>query len=118
VSNEISISVGMSVSKGGVQDSRFDSVNIDMSGDAITHHTQVVGIVEEAIVVPADLTTFGFVLLKNLDDTNFIEIGKTTGVYTIKLKAGELALFRVDGSTLFALANTAACNMEIFLIED
>lgn len=57
--------------------------------------------------------------MKNLDDTNFIEWGFSTGVYGGRLEAGEIALFRLNPSTtVYLKADTAACKMTIYSLED
>ena len=53
--------------------------------------------------------------MKNIDATNFVEVG-LTGSYTIKLLAGESAVFRADGA-LYAKADTAACDVEYIIVE-
>jgi hypothetical protein len=118
MANEISISLSIRVSKGGAKDSRSESFQVDMSGDAFTHEIQQVGTSEEELAQGADLGTPGFILVKNLDSTNYVEVGSTTGVYDIKLKAGEAAIYRHNSATVYAKANTAACNVEYILIED
>lgn len=57
----------------------------------------------------ANVGTVGYVLIKNVDDTNYVQMGRTAGVYSLRLNAGEFALFRLDqtSSTIYALANTA-----------
>ena len=55
------------------------------------------------------------------DDTNFIEVGATTGVYTIKILPGEFALFRHakdETVTVLALADTGNVDVEYFIFED
>ena len=39
------------------------------------------------------------------DATNFVEVGSTTGVYDIKLLAGEFALYRHNSATVYAKAD-------------
>ncbi len=57
-------------------------------------------------------------LIVNLDSTNYVEIGSTTGVYDIKIKAGEFALYRHNSATVYGKATAAPCNVEYCLIED
>ena len=64
-----------------------------------------------------DITTNGYLLMQNLDPTNYVEWGVTTAVYAGKMLAGETAgPFRLSaGATLFLKANTAACDVRIIL---
>lgn len=79
---------------------------------------QKIGTSEETVST-TDIGTLGYCWMKNLDDTNYIEVGFSTGVYGIRLEAGEVALFRLNpSSTIYAKANTAECNAEISIFED
>lgn len=81
---------------------------------------QSVGTTAEAIGV-TDISTKGLMVCRNLDATNYVEIGMdSTGTFvpTIKLKAGEDATFRVASGTLQAKANTAAVKLQYWLFED
>lgn len=66
-----------------------------------------------------ELGTLGWLMMENLDTTNYVEWGFSTGVYGGRLEAGELALFRLNPSTtLYMRANTAACKCSLFALED
>jgi len=118
VANELSLIVNFDFSKGGAEVSKQLSKKITVAGDAFTHGIQEIGLVEEEIAQGVELGTPGYLLIKNLDTTNYVEIGSTTGVYDIKLKALEFALYRHNSGTVYALADTAACLVEYCLIED
>jgi hypothetical protein len=64
----------------------------------------------------------GYIYMRNLDDTNYIEFGPESGgsmVVCGRLKAGEQCLFRLGGSvTLRAQANTAAVDVLIYALSD
>ena len=117
MADELRIGVVMSFEKGGAKAHRAEHIEVDVTGDAFNHDVQAVGITEEQLAQGADLGTPGYVLLKNLDATNYVEVGSTTGVYDIKLLAGEVAIYRHNSATIYAKANTAICNVEYFLIE-
>lgn len=77
-----------------------------------------IGTSEENTTFP-ELTTEGFLYMRNLDATNYVEWGFSTGVYGGKMKAGETALYRLKpGTTLYLKANTAACKCVIYALED
>jgi len=79
-----------------------------------------IGTSEETVSF-GDITTPGYVFIRNLDDTNYVTLGPdSTGmVAAIKLKAGEVALFRTDDSATWkAQANTAACDLSFYVLED
>lgn len=86
----------------------------------ISRLKQNVGIAEEALNL-GDVSSLGWIALKNLDATNFINVKTATGgVIFAKLKAGEMMLFRA-GSGLtapFVIADTAACQLDILVCSD
>lgn len=67
----------------------------------------------------SELSTLGWLMMHNLDDTNFVEWGFATGDYGGRLEPGEKALFRLNpGTTLYLKADTAACKMVLNAFED
>jgi len=117
MADELSVTTKVNFSKGGATVTRSFTVDVDITGDAFTHNVQSVGTSEEELTQGADLGTPGYVLIKNLDATNYVEVGSTTGVYDIKLLAGEVALYRHNSATVFAKSNTAACLVEYIIFE-
>jgi len=78
-----------------------------------------IGTTEESIGTFGDLTTEGWCYIRNLDATNYVQVGFSTTVYGIRLEAGEMALFRCEPSlTLYLKANTAACDVRVVVFED
>lgn len=66
-----------------------------------------------------ELSTQGIIVMQNLDATNYVRWGFSTGVYGGRIPAGEIAVFRLNpGSTLYLIANTAACKMHIYALEN
>jgi len=77
-----------------------------------------IGTSEESIAF-AELASQGFCIIHNLDPTNYIRWGFSTGVYGGRLKPGEYCFFRLNpGSTLFLVANTAACKCHVYGLEN
>ena len=116
MANELRIEAQLEYSKSGVKQNKHDSTYADVSGDSFTHVVQEIGTSDELIVIGSDVATWGYVYLKNLDSTNYVEVGLTSS-YSIKLKAGEVAMFRA-AAALYAQANTAAVDLEIIVIEE
>ncbi|MFC1924291.1 hypothetical protein ACFLXA_02875 [Chloroflexota bacterium] len=114
---KVAAMLSCTLSSGAQQKKRYHAT-LDVTGDCMTYGVQEIGTSEEEVTQGADLGTPGYVIAKNLDDTNYVEIGSTTGVYDIKLKAGEIALWRHNSATIYAIANTAACDLEHIIIED
>ena len=65
-----------------------------------------------------ELTNEGWVILQNIDATNYVRWGFSTGVYGGRLRPGEYAVFRLNpGTTIFLFANAEACKVVIYGIE-
>lgn len=91
----------------------------DQSATGQDDRKHLIGTTEESITF-TDISTNGFVLMQNLDTTNYVQWGYATGVYGGRMRAGELAgPFRLEpGATLYLKANTAACRVRIIHYED
>lgn len=77
-----------------------------------------IGTTEESIAF-GELSTQGLLILHNLDATNYVRWGFATGVYGGRLMPGEYAVFRLNpGSTLYLIANTAACKCHVYGLEN
>lgn len=76
---------------------------------------QNVGTVEESLIV-GDASSFGMLWVRNVDPTNFVNIKTGTGgVIFAKLLPGQFCLVPLGSGAQspFAIADTAACNVEI-----
>lgn len=93
---------------------------IDVATKKTTRLQQSIGTAEEAIQLGEVSLTGAIVMLKNLDPTNYIEIKIGTGGTIIgKLTPTRRFLILPVGSGItapFAIANVAACVMDIFII--
>lgn len=90
-----------------------------MAGDQMISNVQIVGTSAEAIVL-GDVSTIGYIMLKNMDATNFVEIALDSGVSTqkfSKIPAGGFAIFPASTATMYAKADTANVNLFVAAIE-
>ena len=94
-----------------------EGVTVDVAGDAYTQGVQTIGTSEEELVQGADLGTPGYVFILNMDSTNFVEVGSTTGVYTIKILAGKFSIWQHNSSTIYIKADTSAVKVDYLIIE-
>ena len=119
MANEVTISVSLAFSKGGVTDSlSFQDLQFDVSGTKMIHHVQSVTTGVMAID-KGNITTPGWIIGINRDDTNYVDIiGVTAETATVKIEAGEPFMFRLSGTAPEFQANTSACTVEYLLIED
>lgn len=95
----------------------------DMAGDA--YDSQVIAVpttaAGTAVTFATAIGTEGWCFAKNLDATNFIEIGVQVGgtfYGLIKLKPGEPALFRWSSTAPYVRADTGVANLELMTVEN
>lgn len=119
MANELTVSCSVRFSKSGREaDKAYGGIQIDVTGTRVISNTQTVGTSEEALVI-GDVGTAGYIIVKNLDSTNYVTIrGASAAVDCVKLKSGEVALFRLASSTPYAIANTAPVDIEYVLIPE
>lgn len=121
MADEITLQHSIAVRKGELAFS-YDSTRyqVDMTGTGgPTPGYVTIGTTEESIAF-SELGTLGFVMLKNLDSTNYVRWGFATGVYGGRLNPGECAgPFRLNpGTTLYLIANTASCKCLVYGFEN
>lgn len=124
MANEIALSIALSFTKSGryVDTANMGALGqtLDVSGADFVYKTQNIGTTAEALSI-GDITACGWMVVENLDATNYVEISRATftaGQGTVKVKAGEVQAFRLASNTPFALANTAAVDISYIIIED
>ena len=83
-----------------------------ISGSNVVSDTQNIGTSVETLSFPSDVSGVGYILVKNLDDSNYITLGPTTEAMLIRINAGEIALFRISGQPVYAQADTAAVKIQ------
>lgn len=122
MANEARISFSLSITKGNLEYTKAGNFQADVTGTK--------GPVPGALAIStsgvtidfSELSTPGLVVFKNLDDTNFVEVGayvSTTFYPLFELLPGESYLLRLSRNlgTLRARANTAAINLSIEAFE-
>jgi hypothetical protein len=118
---ELTVTGSLSFAKGNVPAiARARSgVTFDVAGAKYVAGVQNIGTSEEAIHL-GDLGTPGWYYLRNLDNTNYIEVRPNTGVADcLKLKPGEFSVGRFAADAVpYAIANSGACNLEKLIVED
>jgi hypothetical protein len=121
MANEINYFGFLSVAKGNLSE-RVDAVNLqaDLAGSRRIRNTQIIGTTYEAIAL-GDLASVGFAMFRNLDTTNYVEIGGEQGanfVPVLRLNPGETAgPLRLASTSVFGRANTAAVNLDCTIFE-
>lgn len=118
MANEISLSLSLTAQKNAAVVTGTYSGTMTMAGDQFIGNVQIVGTSNEALVL-GDVSTMGWIMVKNLDATNYVEVFLDSGNTQLvaKLLAGEPCLFKPGAVSVYARANTAACNCLVVAIE-
>jgi len=117
---EIRVSLQFNVSKGGYSDNftLFDGIYDQAGIGGGNPGTITVGTTESSLTF-TQLTTAGWVIMKNLDPTNYIQWGFATNVYGGRIRPLGFVIFQAEpGLTLFLKANTAACKLQVKCYEN
>lgn len=91
----------------------------DLAGTQAISNVQNVGTGWEAILI-GDLSRIDLLAVRNADNTNFIQLATAndgSGIFA-KLTPGRFAFVPVDsGATVYAKADTAACDLQVVAVE-
>ncbi len=96
------------------------STTFATSGSTAITNVQTIGTSEEAILV-GDVGTLGWIGVRNLDPTNYVEVGTgatlTSANTFAHLLPGEWFFIKANASaTYYAKANTGACNCQTIVV--
>jgi hypothetical protein len=120
MAQEINFHASLTVSKGGLTVGASATKSVDMAGTDFEGTIQSIGTTTEAITF-GDVTTPGYLFLLNTDPTNFVQIGLTSPVSAgnaiAKLLPGEFCFIPTRQSTIYALADTGAVELQKVLTE-
>lgn len=118
MANELTLAASLKFVKGTTNVSFAKSgIQLDVSGKNYTHKTQSIGTSEEAVDL-GDVATPGYILIYNKDATNYVSVRAGTGeANLVKVPPGGIGLFHCEASAPYAIANTAAVDIEYLLVE-
>ncbi len=121
MTNEITATFSMIYANGESEDNIAPiQTTTDQTTEGVYSNTQTIGTSAETVVIGADIVAHGMCFVKNLDATNFIEVGPdSTGIVNFfKLLPGQWAWFPLHPSaTVKAKADTADCKLFIKLLD-
>jgi len=112
MANELKLNMNVTYANGAMSDLVTASFAVNQNalqfqGDVVTVSSSA-----EADLATSNITTLGWLYLKNLDPANYVQYGPKSGGVMVafgRLKAGESVLLRLEpGITLRWIANTAA----------
>lgn len=120
MADEIKLTANLKVENTGAKlERRSGTLSLDQTGDKATYTIQTIANTATALE-QGSVGTPGLCWLKNLDATEYVEIGYTSGSFLplVKLKPGEVAILRFNQATPQGKAQTTSIRLEILLIED
>ena len=121
MADEVTVTVSLAFAKGGTSIAYTSGeLTFDVSGTHYFANTQEIGAgAYEALDMGSNVTP-GWVFMRNLDATNFVEIKGATGdgAAMLKLKATECGVFRMVSTAPYAQADSAAVDLEYIIIDD
>ena len=118
MANEITYQFQTLLSNGDLADSyASNSQAADQSSALLIRNVQNIGTSDEALAL-GDVTTPGWSVFQNLDDTNFVEIGVGSFTPFLKLKPTEQCLVRLGTTAPRAQADTAAIDLFYIIYSD
>lgn len=118
MANEVQVSANLSVNRSGFSFTAGGSISITQSGTNNLGNVQSIGTSAETITF-GDIGTLGYVILKNNDASNFVEVdaANTFDKFPQKILPGEFILMKPETSTIYAKADTAACELLVLAVE-
>jgi len=119
MANEITASASLVAAKSGVNISFTATKQNDMTGADMLQATQAIGTTSETLGFGAITGAPAMVLVKNLDGTNFVELGLDSAMTNkfAKLLPGQVCLFPPSTATIYAKADTAEVTVLIAAVE-
>lgn len=121
MADEITIRTLLNLTNGYLDDENdIGAKRLTQTNGRIFKRVVDVGTSEETLTF-TDITTPGWCYLINLDSTNYVQVGVSTGVYFTRLKAAEPGgLFRLENAatTLYLKANTATCKILVVVYDN
>lgn len=120
MANEITANCSLAYSDSELTEDSLALVNFlkTVATKKIVHIKQAVPTAEAALNL-GGISGPGYILIKNLDETNFVEIRTATGATKFaRLDPGGFAFFRFGSGVTapFVIADTDACQVEFLLI--
>lgn len=119
MANEIQAQLSFRASKGGATVSFQDSFRANMGDDNMVQQTQLVGTTAEVLDVGDIALNPQFVIIKNLDTANQIEIGGDASFtnFSLIVKPGEFCVFTPNVETIYVKASTSPVRIFTLAVE-
>jgi hypothetical protein len=124
MASEITVQASLQVSKTYLAERKQPGqLTVDMAGTRYSANVQSVPTTAggTALSIGSNVGTAGWAFFRNTDANNYVQVGvQVSGTFypLLTLKAGEYCVVRLATDTVYALANTAAVDLEFFVLED
>lgn len=112
---ELNLTISASETKNGVTFSSDFTGTVDVAGNTPIFEVKSIA-TSDTVLDLGGISTIGFCVFKNLDATNYVEIGDNNTTYSLKLKALEFCVVRWNQAAIHAKANTSAVLLQYLLI--
>jgi hypothetical protein len=121
--NEITLTQTLLLKNGTLTwDPKLTTQNIDQAVPGVSDQTQTIPTSATAINVSTEIATLGVALIKNLDETNYIQIGlvvSATFYPFARIKPTEAYPLRLEpGVTYYGKAHTASVKLRFAVLND
>lgn len=115
MANEITANISLAITSLGQSVSGSKQFQATLSADSFLGEEVTVGSTTAATLNIGGLTDPAAVLIINLDDTNFIQVDKVSAMtsWPMKLLPGQGVLLTPESGTIYALADTAPCQVYV-----
>jgi hypothetical protein len=115
MANEIQLSASLTVNRNGATFTGLGSSNITQNNTPSLANTQIIDWVTSEALLIGDVSMIGYLFVKNLDASNYIELSLATPVLPaaafVTLLPGECALIPTRLEVIYAKANAAPANL-------
>lgn len=117
MANTLSVQTTINNSTLGIN--KTSTASVTTTGDNVDLKVASVTTSEYTWTIDTDIGDVGYVWVRNIDSTNYVQVGFATTDYKIRLLAGQTAVIPVEPATsaLYLKANTATCLVEFMAIE-
>lgn len=97
-----------------------ETVTRTTTGEGVFKRKITIGTTETTVTIPTDIGDVREVVAYNTDASNYVQWGYATGDYDHRIRAGDPDIISVEPgkATLYFLANTAAVELKLWIIED
>ena len=117
MASEISLALALRITKGNLIENFQLGGTFDLAASAPVKAAGIasIGFAAHEAIPMQDVATLGFAVFRNLDTTNYVEVGVDVGAAFypfLLLKPGESALLRMGTAAPYAKANTAAVRLQ------